>query len=360
MTRGLIAQAGLLIVGAALAWWAWSFDEDSSSKQGVVLAQLEPADVEEISLTAPKTALTVTPLKEGDDVSWKASLEHEPKPDKKAAKTKSPHGPSQDAGPPPKDAGPRGDGGPTSDAGAAPVELAAKRITSRFPGGRQLVRSLDKLTPLVARRSLGVVPADQLTRMGLDAPERTLVVKAKGKTWTFDIGEGTYGDQARYAKLRGSDEVVLLESAAVRGLEGSVQRLMEARVVSVGLDEMTGLNVESEGRTAVFDHMEREQPKKRRFVVKGQADEKSDEAQGLVATLRGLRAREYVTDEAVAGAKRVARFKIDRHEKPALTVELYEAPDDSYLLRAGPWVGVVPASRGKNLVDDVSAALAVE
>jgi hypothetical protein len=350
MRRGLIGHAALLLVSAALAWWAWTAEETSSSQEGVLLAALEEADLEEVSFRSPKGELTVLPHKEGDEVSWRVTLVHDEEADKPKKDDKA-HKKVTDAGP--------ADGG--SDAGAPEPEPAPKRVTSRFPGGRQLTRSLDKLTPLRARRSLGKVGDDQLERMGLDQPERLLVVKAKGKTWTFDVGESTYGDQARYALLRDKGEVVLLESAAVRGLEGRVTRLMEARVVTAALDEITAFTVESGGRSAAFIHVEREQPKKRHFTSKADPDVKSDEAQGLIATLRGLRARKYVDERALAAATPVARFKIDRHEKPPLSVALYEQPDgDDYLLHAGPWVGEVPASRGKNLVDDVTAALPVE
>jgi hypothetical protein len=342
---GLLFHGALVIVAASLAWWAWHDDEPALKEgSGPVLADIEAKDLESVEYKWPDGDITVTPREDGEDLLWTASLVHEvtEQPEKKA-------GPE-----------PAADAGPAADGGAAPVPEPVKQtVTDRFPGGRMLVRSVEKLAPLKARRSLGKVEADRLPKMGLDAPERKLVVRARGKTYTFDVGDATYGNQARYVRLEGKDEVLLLEAAAVRGFEGKVSRLMEPRLAPFSIDDVTGFAVKVGEREAAFDHKDRDQPKLRHFVVRGSEDERSEEAQGLMATLRGLRAREYVEPAKVEGLVRVGSLAIARDKAPAIEVVVYEA-DDGYFVQVGPWVGLVPPSRGKNLVEDMTAVTPVE
>jgi hypothetical protein len=340
---GLVFHAVLLVVCAGAAWWAWHDDEPALKEgSGPVLADIEASDIEEIEYRWPDGELVITPARDGEDLRWVASLLHEKK--------------QKPAPQPVTD----GDAGPEADGGAEPApEPAAKMVTSRFPGGRQLVRSVEKLAPLKARRTLGVVAADRLPKMGLDAPERKLIVRARGKAYTFDVGDGTYGDQSRYVRLTGRDDVLLIENAAVRGFEGKVSRLMEARVLPIPLDSVTGFTVQVGDRQAAFDHKERDQPKLRHFVVRGTKEERSEEAQGLLATLRGLRAREYVDEQALAGLARVGKMRIERDKADPVDVGVFEAPD-GYFVQAGPWIGAVPSSRGKNLVDDMTAVTPVQ
>lgn len=342
---GLVFHSALVVVAAALAWWAWHDDAPALKEgSGPMLADIEPKDIESVAYAWPDGELVVTPREDGEDVLWSAQLTHEVKEKPK---------------PKPKPRS-KGDAGPADDAGPeAEPEPAAKQVTSRFPGGRMLVRSVEKLAPLKARRSLGKVEPDRLPKMGLDEPERKLTVRAKGKTFTFAVGDATYGNQARYVRLEGKDEVLLLEAAALRGLEGKVSRLMEPRIAPFGLDDVTGFGVQVGEREVAFDHRERDQPKLRHFVVRGSAEERSEEAQGLMATLRGLRAREYVEPTKVEGLTRVGALVVERDKAPPVKVAVFEA-EDAYYVQAGAWIGLVPSSRGKNLVEDMTAVMPLE
>lgn len=349
MRTQVIAHAALLVVGATLAYLAWNKADPSGKDEAVVLAALDPKDLERVQLVWPEGEMTVTPVRDGDETTFASTLSYDE--EQKVEKPKDDDKEPKEA---PVDA----------DAGPAEAEPAPKkvRVTSSFPGGRSVSRALETLAPLTARRNLGPVPADRLEAMGLATPERKLVVTAKGgKTWTFDVGASTYGDQGRYAKLQGSDDVLLLDSAAVRGLEGTPVRLMEARLVTVESEHVTAMKLTSERRQATFTHADRDQPKKRHFTLKDAPEQRSEEADGLFSTLRGLRSAKYVDKSALLGASVKASVTLERAQGKPLVVTLYEVEGGSdFLVQAGPWIGEVAAARGKNLLDDITAALPAE
>lgn len=345
----VIAHAALLLVGALLAYLAWNRPDESGAEKAVVLAELTEKDLEQLTYTWPEGEAVVSPVRQGDDTTWAVTLSYE-KEQKGAAKKK----PDVEEGA--ADA-PGADAGPTEE----PAEPVKVRVTERFPGGRSVGRAAKALTPLGARRSLGKVEGERLAAMGLDEPERKLEVKAKGKTWTFLVGEATYGDQARYARLEGGDDVLLIDAAAVRGLEGSPVRLMEARLVTLESEDITGMKLTSGARQAAFTHVDRDQPKKRHFVVEGAPEQRSEEAAGLLSTVRGLRAMKYVDEAALAGATPRATVTLTRVAGEPFVVTVYEVSGGSdFVVAAGPWIGEVAAARARNLLDDVTAALPAE
>lgn len=351
MKTQVIAHAALLVVGALLSYLAWNREEGLGEEKAVVLAALEKKDIEEVRYIWPEGDVVITPLGKGDDLSWVATLTYVPetKEDAKGA-PKEDESESEDA---------LNDAGPSRETTAD--EAPKARVTERFPGGRSVERAMESFAPLSARRNLGKVAPERLSAMGLESPERTLVVKAKGKTWTFRVGDGTYGDQGRYAKLDGSDDVLLLDASAVRGLEGSPVRLMETRLVTLESEAVTAMSLTSGERKATFRHVEREQPKKRHFVHEDAPERRSEEASGLLSTVRGLRASKFVEKSALVGATPRATVTLARASGEPLVVTVYEAQDRSeHLVQAGPWLAEVPAARARNLLDDITAALPAE
>jgi hypothetical protein len=328
--KSVMVHAALLAAGASLAFWAVNREVGADSEGSVVLAALTEKDMQEVRFTWPNGEVVVRPHGKGEPRRWSVDHTLEEKSD-------TPEEP--------------GDAG-QAVAGDEPAE----RRQRRFPAGRFLERSVAQLTPLSARRSLGEVTKERLGGMGLDEPARRLVVQAKRKTYTLHIGESTFGDQARYARLEGRADVLLMDSAALRGLEGTAARLMEGRLVPVELEDIVAFEVRQRGKQAFFEHRDREQDKKRFFAAKG-SSERSEEANGLLSTLRGLRTRDYLGQQALDGASELVGLKLELHEQPALEVRLWRKDDEEYLLQVGEWVGELSASGGKNLVDDVTAAL---
>ena len=84
-----------------------------------------------------------------------------------------------------------------------------KKPARELPGNEGAERLWDKFAPLRATRALGVLPADKLKELGLDAPKKHLEVTARGVTHKFAVGTSPFGvsrsvrqGRARRARLR--------------------------------------------------------------------------------------------------------------------------------------------------------------
>lgn len=337
MKSSVTAYGLFFAFAAGLALFAWT-DEEEASGEGFVLLDAEPDALTRITYTWPKGELELSFEGAGEARRPVAKLEHERPAEKPEVE---------------RDAGP--------DAGLADepaTEVASPRETSRFPAGSVVSRSVDKLAPLRARRSLGVPDTERLEAMGLASPERRLVVEAGGEKVVLDVGVETYGNQGRYARLGGQSEVFLLDSGATSGLEGSEVRLMEARLVVMNVGDIVSMNAASDGRSARFVHVERAQPTKRYFAPEGREDDKSEEASGLVTTLRSLRAKRYLDESTSAGARELAEVTFELDKSPPFVLSIFELPNQGgYRARAGGFVGELTEARGKKAIEDILAVL---
>ena len=68
------------------------------------------------------------------------------------------------------------------------ADAKKKKPARELPGNEGAERLWDKFAPLRATRALGVLGADKLKELGLDAPKKHLEVTARGVTHTFDVG----------------------------------------------------------------------------------------------------------------------------------------------------------------------------
>lgn len=259
------------------------------------------------------------------------------------------------------DAGPESvaDAGP-SDASEAPVEK--KREEARFPAGKTVMNGVEALEPLKTRRTLGVVDAARLKSMGLDAPERFLVVTTKnGKTLELEIGESSYGGQGRYARVKGEQDVHLLESVIATGFEGAADTMMEKKPLPLAVEDIAGYDVRFGDKSAAFVHKDREQSAKRKFVPKDNLESSADEPGKLMTTLRNLRGGKLVADESMVGSA-VASFKVDVVDKQEpIVIELHERVDGAgHVVRAtvskgNAWAWEISETQGKELLEDLEA-----
>ncbi len=229
------------------------------------------------------------------------------------------------------------------------------RETATIPGGKGVLSAIVALEPLKTKRSLGVVEGDRLAAMGLKEPLRTLEVMAGKKTLTLEIGEASYGAQGRYARVKGSPEVHLIDGAIVSGLEGGVDALLEKRMVSAELDDIVGFSVAHGERSGTYVHVDREQASKRFVADAAASTVKKDGAGKLLTTIRNLRATK-LADAGVAAGAVVVTIDVDvvggkKH------IELVEkAEGEGHLLRSGAFVYEASATQARELIDDVDAA----
>lgn len=349
MKTQLLFHGALVLVAAVVAHAAWQTrGAGPEAATTVPLAELSADAVSFVEYTGPAGVVQVTPSRGHGALQWQVSF---------AAAESPPTGVAVD-----DETAAAGDGGPAAaDAPPAtpppvPLPLVAPQ---RFPGGRTLGRALEALAPLTARRSLGVVPPERLAALGLLEPARSLRVSSvDGRQFSFALGDATYGEQARYARLEGRDEVLLLDAAISRGLEGDAAALMETRLLVVDAAEVVSLDVVGAGKRGRFLQQERDQPKKRHFVREDAPDQRVDEAEGVLTTLRGLRSQAYVSPERVSEAQLRAEVTLELSDGETLGLKLFEGADgQEYFAQVGEWVATIGNVRGRALLDDLLAAL---
>lgn len=228
--------------------------------------------------------------------------------------------------------------------------------TRTFPPGMFSIAAIQKVTPFRARRSLGPTGADQLAVMGLTAPQRSLNVSARGRELALDVGHETYGGQAYYARSRDSDEVFLLDAEVVRSLETTPRNMMDSRIVAVPLSDVTGLELEFEGRRAEFVHRNKDQFRGRFFAPKDAPDRRSEPVDGLNSTFVGLKAAEFLTIAPPGQELALIRFLRGGDEPHEVRV-LRNTDGSGYTIRSGRWIAAISETDARKILEEVRAAL---
>jgi hypothetical protein len=332
--RSLIAHGFLLVFAVVLAWSV--AERDPSPKDAAETVVLEGKRLVRASLVTPAGTVAVEPHERDATALPTVHLTRMVVDETVAPRPSAP----VDA---------------SNDAGAPDEELPMISKTFRFPGGSTVTRAIEGLFPLKARRVLTDVPTERLVAMGLDSPKSTLTLVVDAVEHVYDVGEKTYGNTARYLKKRGESRVFLVDNNAISGLEGTETKLSERRLVTEALENVTLLSLKVDDRERAFTHQEREQAKKRYFAPVGTADEKSDEAEAVIGTLRKLRAREFI--DAAPNDAPVVTARLERIEGPPIEIAMWAIVDGSAQVRVGDWFAKVAEAQVKDLLDDVRAAV---
>jgi len=333
--KSLVVHTVALVVGAALAW---SVADDGKKKGGADDAEVvvvSGAALTRATLMTPGGTAVVEPQPKESGRLPAVRLTRQVVDEKLAPQAKESEAPG--------------------DAGVDEVELPMVERTFVFPGGSTVTRALEGLLPLKARRVLTDVAPDRLPAMGLAEPKSALTLVVDGKEHTFDVGEKTYGNTARYLRKRGESDVLLVENSALAGLEGTETKLSERRLVTVAPEKILTATIARDGKERAFTHQEREQAAKRFFAPRETPDEKSDEADAVVSTLRKLRAREYLEERPTEAP--VVTLRLEREGGAPIVVALFPTVDGSALLQVDEWTARITEAQAKDLDDDTRAAL---
>jgi hypothetical protein len=340
----------VVCVGAlAFAWTsAHRVAEKTGGPSSVTLLDVEEGDVTRLTYTWEKGQTITTVVGAGKARSAEVKVDRElPPPPKPKDKDKDKDAKDKDAK----------DGADDATPPEALVEPPA-RESGLVPGGKGVMSAVAALEPLKTKRSLGSVDGDRLVAMGLSAPSRTLEIVAKGKTLTLEVGEASYGAQGRYARVRGSTEVHLIDSGIVSGLEGGIDALLEKRMVTTELEDIKGFSVAHGERSGAFVHVDRDQASKR-FVASVDAPTvKKDGAGKLLTTLRNLRATKLAAADVVAGAVVITvDVDVEGGKKRIELLERGEGAGEGHLLRSGAYTYEASLTQARELMDDVDAAV---
>jgi hypothetical protein len=225
---------------------------------------------------------------------------------------------------------------------------------AKFPAGHGVIASLEAFEPMKSKRTLGEVPSERLKAMGLDKPERSVVVTAGGKTVELELGESAYGGQGRYARVKGQTAVHLLDSAVSTGFEGGADSLMEKRVVVANVEEITGYGARYGDKDGSYVQWDREQASKRRFTPKDDPSSTNEAPGKLMTTLRNLRATKLADPKIAASA--VATFVVETTGRDKQKVDVLERTDgEGHVIATDGWLFEINETQGKELLDDLQA-----
>lgn len=349
--RSALLHGLFMLAAGALAAWIW-VDRWTPRGDAPVLLQAEIDELASITFRWPQGETRVT--REGEDKArvYVVTLTRSYDPAAEARVAKAMADPQTrlalKAGKDPKEI--------EAAALAAAPPAPPVTETKTFPPGLFPIAAIQKLTPFRARRSLGTSGPEQLAAMGLATPQRALTIVARGRELALDIGHETYGGQAYYARARGDDEVFLIDAETVRTFETTPRNMMDSRIVAVPLSDVTGLEIEFDGRRAEFVHRHKDQFRARFFAPADAPEQKSEPVEGLNSTFVGLKAAEFLAVAPPGQELAVIRFlrgSVEPHEVRVLR----NADGSGYTIRSGRWIAALSETDARKILEEVRAAL---
>jgi hypothetical protein len=230
--QGAWAMGGLAALGLAAAWGVAQRAPETGS-DAVVVLEAGRKDVQSIRYEDAVHAVELRPREgAGDGAVWVKTVT-------KAA----PEGAAAaDAGLP--DAG---------VAEAADAGTAAPPAPDRELPGNELAQSLfRRFSPLSAARGLGVVESAKLPELGLDSPQRALVVGLRSGEVRWEVGASTLGLTSPYLREPRTGRVYLLGGGIITDLDAGASRLVDRRLHAFNAQEYDSLRVTRGGRTRTF------------------------------------------------------------------------------------------------------------
>lgn len=237
-------------------------------------------------------------------------------------------------------------------AAAPPGPLATESKT--FPPGLFPIASIQKLTPLRARRALEVSEGE-LAGMGLAPAQRSLELDAGSRELALDIGNETFGGQAFYARSRKDGSVYLLDAELIRTLETTPAAMMDPRIVAVPLSDVTGLELEIDGKKSSYIQKNKDQFRARYFARAETPEKKSEAVDNLNSSFVALKAPEFLASAPEGQVLCTIRFL--REDAPPHEVRIQQNADGSYTIFSGRWIAALPEADARKILEEVRAAL---
>jgi len=324
------AHALFMLAALGLAFWTTSTEQVRTDARGDInILDIEKKDLQKVSYTWPDGDLTLNLVGQKKQKNVYATLEHERSgPEKKEWLQET--------------------GKKSDDPG-----IIVPKKTYRFPANDSVKKSLSRLTPFLGKRSLGTVSQDALTQMGLLPIKRTLKI-----TWTrgeasFDIGESTYGDRARYVRRSGKEEVYLVPGAVIKGLEGPPPRLQEARAFGLDLATVKKMVLEAKGEPRAYTLFNPDDAKNRFFAREG-SSEKDPLTTNLIRTLRTLRIVRYLESGDLETLKPEFKIRFEFNDIDDLEVAIFTSENaPKYRAMINGFPALLDENRGARAAEEL-------
>lgn len=254
--QGAWAMGGLAVLGLAAAWGVAQRGPETGADAVVVLEAVRK-DVQSVRYEDAAHAVELRPREGvGDGAVWVKTVT-------KAA----PAGAGAvDAGLP--DAGESE--APDAGTGAPPPTPPDREL----PGNELAQALFRRFSPLSAARGLGVVEPAKLPELGLDAPERALVVGLRDGEVRWEVGASTLGLTSPYLRDPRTGKVYLLGGGIITDLDAGATRLVDRRLHTFSSQDYDGVRVTRGGRTRTFQVSRGEPGSPARFLDEaGKADD---------------------------------------------------------------------------------------
>ncbi len=141
-------------------------------------------------------------------------------------------------------------------------------------GNESANKLFEKFAPLKATRALGVLAADKLKEVGLDAPKKQIEVTLRSGKRTFSIGSSPFGVSDPYVKDDADGKVYVLGGGVASELDGAAIRLVDRQLHDWKSTEYDGLALTAGGNTRTFTQLTPETPAQAKLQGKtGKTDE---------------------------------------------------------------------------------------
>jgi hypothetical protein len=174
-------------------------------------------------------------------------------------------------------------------AGGTP-QTAAK---IKFRGGPAASRVVQDLARLAALRDLGRLDEKRRGEFGLATPAGTLrLERAGGEPLILDLGNAPPGGGTRYAMLRASGRVYLVNQGVLRSFDRA-RRLMDREWMPFSPAEIKRIDAKLEGKTLTVWQLALPRTEPQRWARKADAPKGEPNALKWVQALQGMKVLDY-------------------------------------------------------------------
>lgn len=172
-----------------------------------------------------------------------------------------------------KDQAPAAQNAATASTSPAPAKPKPVR---ELRGSPESDRLFEKFTPLRSPRAFGVLDANKVKELGLDAAKKKLVVTVRNEKRELVIGQPSQGSGESYLRDTRDGRTYLLPRALLADLQGASHRLIDRRLHAFKMTDVSRLALSAGGKKREFVILGRENPHGYK-VAPAKASDKPDE-----------------------------------------------------------------------------------
>lgn len=198
-------------------------------------------------------------------------------------------------------------------------EVENNARTRTFVGNEETEKLVQQFAPFEALRSLGdELSEEELSATKLDNPERRLVIKARSREKSFDVGGRTNGARDHYVRAAKTTEVLLVASKTLTDIQFPDGKYMQRKLRVAPLKEVARVVIQASGKNQTALQKNRLSPTDAFWAKEAQPDEANETIKTFITQVEKLTAGEYLSDESPWNAA-----------EPILTVEWFDEDGES-------------------------------